>query len=156
MYSKKARNIFLFKTSCQKASAVPLPCFIDVKSQTVAGQRPQQGTNSCRMGRNSIRPSVRTSTPPSFGWSTHPLSKGSEGQLEGSEGLLEGSEGLPEWSEGLPDGSEGLSNGSEARPQGILTGLPSLSAFSHVGCSQESIHRGYFLGTITREHQFFI
>ena len=85
----------------------------------------------------SINPSIR----PSFGWSLHPLSKGSEGQLEGSEGPLEGSEGLPEWSEGLPDGSEGLPNGSEARPQGILTGLPSLSAFSHVRCSQESIHR---------------
>ena len=85
----------------------------------------------------SINPSIR----PSFGWSLHPLSKGSEGQLEGSEGLLEGSKGLAEWSEGLPEGSEGLLNGSEARPQGILTALPSLSAFSHVGCSQESIHR---------------
>ena len=67
--------------------------------------------------------------------------EGSEGQLEGSEGLLEGSKGLAEWSEGLPEGSKGLFNGSEARPQGILTGLPSLSAFSHVRCSQESIHR---------------
>ena len=89
------------------------------------------------MGRNSVHPFVR----PSVGWSLHPLSKGSDGQLEGSEGLLEGSVGLPEWSEGLPEGSEGLPNGSEARPQGILTGLPSLSAFSHVGCSQESIYR---------------
>ena len=40
-------------------SAVPLPCFIDiVKSQRVAGQRPQQGTKSCRMRRNSVRPTV--------------------------------------------------------------------------------------------------
>ena len=37
-------------------SAVPLPCFFDVvKSQGVAGQRPRQGTKSCRMGRNSAR-----------------------------------------------------------------------------------------------------
>ena len=40
----------------------------------------------------SISPSIR----PSIGWSLHPLSKGSEGQLEGSEGLLEGSEEVPE------------------------------------------------------------
>ena len=41
-------------------SAVPLPCLFDVvKSQKVAGQRPRQGTKSCRMGRNSIRPSIR-------------------------------------------------------------------------------------------------
>ena len=45
-------------------SAVPLPCFFDVvKSQRVAGQRPRQGTKSCRMGRNSvslyIRPPIR-------------------------------------------------------------------------------------------------
>ena len=46
-------------------SAVPLPCFFDVvKSQTVAGQRPQQGTKSCRMGRNSVRPSVHPSNHP--------------------------------------------------------------------------------------------
>ena len=40
-------------------SAVPLPCLFDVvKSQNVAGQRPRQGTKSCRMGRNSVRPSA--------------------------------------------------------------------------------------------------
>ena len=45
-------------------SAVPLPCFFEVtKSQKVAGQRPQQGTKSCRMRRNSVCPSVR---PPSI------------------------------------------------------------------------------------------
>ena len=36
-------------------SAVPLPCLFDVvKSQNVAGQRPRQGTKSCRMGRKSV------------------------------------------------------------------------------------------------------
>ena len=39
-------------------SAVPLPCLFDVvKSQNVAGQRPRQGTKSCRIGRNSVHPS---------------------------------------------------------------------------------------------------
>ena len=32
------------------------------------GQRPQHGKKSCRMGRNSIRPSVRTSVRPSPRW----------------------------------------------------------------------------------------
>ena len=46
-------------------SAVPLPCFFAVlKSQRVAGQRPREGTKSCRMGRNSVRPSIRTSVLP--------------------------------------------------------------------------------------------
>ena len=46
-------------------SAVTVPCFFDVlKSQRVAGQRPQQGTKSCRMGRNSVRPSARPSVRP--------------------------------------------------------------------------------------------
>ena len=62
-------------------------------------QRPRQGTKSGRMGRNSVRPSAH----PSFGWSTHPISKGSEGQLEGSEGPPEGSEGLQKGSEGLSE-----------------------------------------------------
>ena len=40
-------------------SAVPLPCFFDVvKSQKVAGQWPQQGRKSCRMGSNFILPSI--------------------------------------------------------------------------------------------------
>ena len=40
-------------------SAVPLPCFFDVvKSQKVAGQRPRQETKTCRMGKNSVRPSI--------------------------------------------------------------------------------------------------
>ena len=43
-------------------SAVPLPCFFDeMKLQRVAGQQPQQGTKSCRMGRNSVCPSIRPS-----------------------------------------------------------------------------------------------
>ena len=47
-------------------SAVPLPCFVDVvKLQRVAGQRPRQGTKSCRMGKNSVRPSVRPYVRPS-------------------------------------------------------------------------------------------
>ena len=49
----------------------------------VAGQRPQQGTKSCRMGRNSVLPYVRLSV--------HPL----------------GIEGLPEEPEGLPGGRVG-------------------------------------------------
>ena len=68
-----------------------------VESQIVAGQRPRQGTKSCRMGRNSVHPPIRL-----------PF-KGSGGQLEGSEGLPEGSEGQPKGSEGQPEGSEGLS-----------------------------------------------
>ena len=77
-------------------SAVPLPCLCDVlKSQKVEGQLP-----------------VR----PSFSWSSRPLFKGSEGQLEGSEGLPEGSEGLSEGSEALPEGSEGLTEGSKGLP----------------------------------------
>ena len=48
-------------------SAVPLPCLFDVvKSQNLAGQRPRQGTKSCRMGRNSVRPSVLPSVRLSF------------------------------------------------------------------------------------------
>ena len=93
-------------------SAVPLPCFFEVtKSQRLAGQRPQQGTKSCRMGRNSVRPSIR-----------HP-SKGSEGQLEGSEGQLVGSEGLREGPEGQLEGPEGLLEGPEGLPE-RLKGLP--------------------------------
>ena len=50
------------------AKAVPLPCFFDfVKSQKVAGQRPQQGMKSYRIGRNSIHPSVRPSARPLVG-----------------------------------------------------------------------------------------
>ena len=80
-------------------SAVPLPCLFDVvKSQNVAGQRPRQGTKSCRMGRNSVHLSTHTTV--------HLLNKGSEGLLEGSEGYLEESEGLSERSEGHPEGSE--------------------------------------------------
>ena len=46
-------------------SAVPLPCFFDViKPHRVAGQRIQQGTQSCRMGRNSVCPSVHPSIYP--------------------------------------------------------------------------------------------
>ena len=90
-------------------SAVPLHCFFDVvKSQKVAGQQPRQGTKSCRMGRNSVRPSAH----PSFDWSSRPLSKGSEGQLEASKGQLKGSlgqlEGLRGSRRGLRDSQRGL------------------------------------------------
>ena len=100
-------------------SAVPLHCFIDVvKSQRVAGQRPRQGTKSCRMGRNSVHPYVRTSIHPFI----CPLSRGqlfgSEGLPEEIEGLPEGSGGLPEGSGGLPKGSEGLTEGSESLLKG--------------------------------------
>ena len=57
------------------------------------------------------------SARPSFGWFTHPLSKGSEGQLKGSEVLPEGSEGLTEGSEGLSEGPEGLSEQFESLPE---------------------------------------
>ena len=57
-------------------SAVPLPCLLDVvKLQRVAGQRPQQRMKSCRMGGNSVWPSICPSVPPPY--------KGSEGQPEG-------------------------------------------------------------------------
>ena len=46
-------------------SAVSLPCFFEVTElQKVVGQRPQQGTKSCRMGRNSVRPYVHLSICP--------------------------------------------------------------------------------------------
>ena len=55
-------------------SAVPLPCFFDVvMSREEAGQRPQQGTKSCRMGRNSVYPTVHLSVRLSTRSSTHPL-----------------------------------------------------------------------------------
>ena len=93
-------------------SAAPLPCLFDVvKSQNVAGQWPQQGTKSCRMGRNSAH------------LSNGRLSRGSEGLLKGSEGLPERSEGLPKGSEGQPEGPEGLSEQSEGLPEGSK-GLP--------------------------------
>ena len=67
-------------------SAVPLPCYFDVlKSHKVAGQRPQQGTKFCRIGRNSVCLSVHPSVHPSI---CHPY-KGSEGQLEESESQLD-------------------------------------------------------------------
>ena len=103
-------------------SAVPLPCFFALlKSQKVAGQRPQQGTKSCRMGRNSVCPYVHPPVRPLFGWSNRPQSKGSECQLEGYQGLPEGSEGLPVGSEILPEGSEGLTEGSEGLSDGFGT-----------------------------------
>ena len=69
---------------------MPLGNWFDVvKSQKLAGQRPRQGTKSCRMGRNS---SIRLSSHPSI---CHP-SKGSEDQWERSKGQPEESEGLPE------------------------------------------------------------
>ena len=64
-------------------SAVPLPCYFDVVNfQRVAGQRPREGTKSCRMGRNSVCPSVHLSE--------------SGGRQEGPEGQLEGSMGRPD------------------------------------------------------------
>ena len=66
-------------------SAAPLPCFFDiVKSQRIARQRPQQGTKSCRMGRNavhksipwyvlaSVHPFVRWFVRPPSGWPSDP------------------------------------------------------------------------------------
>ena len=35
-----------------------------MKLQRIAGQRPQQGMKSCRMGRNSVRPSICPSVCP--------------------------------------------------------------------------------------------
>ena len=76
-------------------SAVPLPCFFDVvKSQGVAGQRPRQGTKSCRMGRISIHPYVHPSI-----------------YLSAVPGPVVGSEGLPEEIEGQQEGSGGPSRG---------------------------------------------
>ena len=64
---------------------------------SVFGQRLQQGTKSCKMGRNSVHPYVHPSM--------HHPSKGSESQLEGSDSQFVGSEGLTEGSGGLPEGS---------------------------------------------------
>ena len=57
-FSPFYRTLSPLGAAAQKA-AVPLPCFFAVlKSQRVAGQQPREGTKSCRMGRNSVRPSV--------------------------------------------------------------------------------------------------
>ena len=107
-------------------SAVPLPCFIDVvKSQKVAGQRPQQGTKSCRMGRNSVRPYIRPSIHLSVVQllGSEGLPQGSRGRPEGSRGPPKGSEGLPEESVSLPWRPKGQLLGSEALTEGI-EGLP--------------------------------
>ena len=81
-------------------SVISLPCFVDIeKSQRVAGQRSQQGTKFCRMGRNSVCLNIHLFI--------RCPSKDFEGQLEGSDSQLMESEGLPEGSEGLPEGSEG-------------------------------------------------
>ena len=96
-------------------SAVPLRCFIDVvKSQRVAGQRPQQVTKFCLMGSNSVHPYM--SVHPSICLLSRGQLLGSEGLPEGIEGLPEGSGGRPEGSGGLPKGSEGLQEGSESLP----------------------------------------
>ena len=76
-------------------------------NRVLFGQRPQQETKSCRMGRNFVHLSVGPFVHPSI---RHP-SKGSGSQLEGSDSQFVGSEGLPEGSEGLPEGSEGLLEG---------------------------------------------
>ena len=91
MFELGCRKVTLNKTPKGiMRSAVPLPCFFDVvKLHRVAGQRPQQGTKSCRMVRNSVRLYIRPSN--------HPL--GIEGPLWG---LPKGYEGLPEGSESLP------------------------------------------------------
>ena len=98
-------------------SAVPLPCFFDVvRSPRIAGLQPQQGTKSCRTGRNSISLSTLSVCLPIL-LSISCTSKRSKGQLMGSEGQLVGSEGLPGGSEGLPNGSEGLLKGSDGLPK---------------------------------------
>ena len=114
--------------------AVSLHCFVDmVKLQRVAWQRPQQGTKSCRMGRNSVRPSVCPSTIHARGQRTS--WKGLRGQLMESEGLPEGSGGQPEESEsllqkprgqllgpeGLPEGCGCPPKGSEGLPEGSIS-----------------------------------
>ena len=54
-------------------SAVPLPCFFAVwKLQRVAGQWPQEATKSCRIGKNSICPSIRLSVHLFSHLSVHP------------------------------------------------------------------------------------
>ena len=79
-----------------------------MKSHRVAGQRLQEGTKFCGMGRNSIRLSIHPSVLSSmrlWGFVGHP--EGSEGQPEGSEGQTKGSEGQLEGCEGQLEGSEG-------------------------------------------------
>ena len=73
--------------------AVPLPCFFDViKRQRLAGQRPQQGTKSCRMGRFSVCSYVRPFPPQASGiagWAS---------------GLADWGSGLAGWASGWPIG----------------------------------------------------
>ena len=79
-------------------SAVPLPCFFnDVKSQGVTGQRPRQGTKSCRMERNSVRPFVCPSI-----------------HLAGPQTPPAGSQTLPDRPQTPPAGPSILSAGSQA------------------------------------------
>ena len=66
-------------------STVPLPCFFD-ESQRVAGQRPQQGMKSCRMGRNCVRPYIRMSIHPPSSWPSNPSSRPSDPSSWPSEG----------------------------------------------------------------------
>ena len=88
-----------------------------MKSQRAAGQRPREGTKSCRMGRNSVCPSVHLSFHP---WACQRALRlqGFAGQPEGSEGQPERSEGQPKGSEGQLEGSEGQLDGSEGQPEG--------------------------------------
>ena len=73
-----------------------------LKEKVLFGQRPQEGTKSCRMRRNSICLSDHPSVHQFVG-----LPGGSVGQLEGSEGQLEVSESQLEGSECHLAGYEG-------------------------------------------------
>ena len=88
-----------------KFSAVPLPCYLVVKSWGVLGLQPQEGTTPVKWGEiplvhTSIRPYVRHPGWPSApaGWLSDPTSL--RGQLKRSKGLLEGSKGQQKGSEG--------------------------------------------------------
>ena len=117
-----------------KWSAVPLPCptvfsycfFLVILME--AGQRPWQGTKSCRMGRFSVRPSCDQSegsdcwskgSPEDWrGQSQRSLMTSRRGQKASQrvQGLSKGSEGQLERSDDQPEGSE--PDGSPGRVRG--------------------------------------
>ena len=118
-------------------SAVPLPCLFDVvKSQNVAGQRPQQGTKSCRMGRNSIRPSIHPFVHLTIRSAIHPRGLRTSGRgLRASRQGLRASQRGGGWTGGRTDGRTDGRNFSPfyrtSSPVGAAALLPSETETQH-------------------------
>ena len=104
-------------------SAVPLPCFFAVlKSQRVAGQRPREGTKSCRMGRNSVRLSIR---PFVHLWACQRALRVLRANLSGQRGLRASQRSLRASQRGLRACQGGLrasQGGTDGRTDGRMDG----------------------------------